>query len=118
MLEVVRSETIRCAPDDWLDLVLDVHRYATLDDKMSVIDAQKDEFAYSIPTKRLPLFAFTTLDSRFGLIVAVRAHPDNMASVGYPLNRQTVRNAVHFFGTMLAGRRLRAQPRFRGHSGR
>jgi len=43
---------------------------ATLDDKMSVIDAQKDEFAYSIPTKRLPLFAFTTLDSRFGMVAA------------------------------------------------
>src|SRR2546427_13185902 len=45
---------------------------AVLDDKLSVIDAEKDEFAYSVPTKRLPLFAFTTLDSRFGLVAAAR----------------------------------------------
>ena len=37
MLEVVRSETIRCAPQDWLDLVLDVHRYASVDDKIGRI---------------------------------------------------------------------------------
>ncbi len=43
---------------------------AVLDDKLSVIDAEKDEFSYSIPTKRLPLFAFTTLDSRYGMVAA------------------------------------------------
>jgi hypothetical protein len=56
VLEVVRSETIRCAPDDWLDLVLDVHRYATLDDKIGRIrwvhrDGHLTEFRF---TPRLP----------------------------------------------------------------
>ena len=37
MVEVVRQETIRCSPEAWLELVLDVERYARVDDKIGAI---------------------------------------------------------------------------------
>lgn len=38
MLEVVVEETMNCTPDDFLEFVLDVHRYAEVDDKIGAID--------------------------------------------------------------------------------
>jgi hypothetical protein len=38
MLEVVVEETMNCTPDDFLEFVLDVHRYAEVDDKIGTID--------------------------------------------------------------------------------
>jgi Polyketide cyclase / dehydrase and lipid transport len=37
MVEVQLSETIACRPEAWLALVLDVRRYATIDDKIGPI---------------------------------------------------------------------------------
>jgi hypothetical protein len=43
MLEVVVEETMNCTPDDFLEFVLDVHRYAEVDDKIGTIDwARRD----------------------------------------------------------------------------
>lgn len=43
MLEVVVEETMNCTPDDFLEFVLDVHRYAEVDDKIGAIDwARRD----------------------------------------------------------------------------
>ena len=38
MLKVVVEETMNCTPDDFLEFVLDVHRYAEVDDKIGKID--------------------------------------------------------------------------------
>ncbi|MCT2583668.1 SRPBCC family protein [Actinophytocola gossypii] len=43
MLEVVVEETMNCAPDDFLEFVLDVHRYAEVDDKIGAIDWARRE---------------------------------------------------------------------------
>ncbi|HEX2132321.1 MAG TPA: SRPBCC family protein [Actinophytocola sp.] len=43
MLEVVAEETMNCAPDDFLEFVLDVHRYAEVDDKIGAIDWARRE---------------------------------------------------------------------------
>jgi hypothetical protein len=55
-VDVMRSETIRCRPQRWLDLVLDVHQYAAVDDKIGPIkwvrrDGDLTEFRF---TPRLP----------------------------------------------------------------
>lgn len=56
MVDVTRSETIGCEPQQWLDLVLDVHRYALVDDKIGRIwwvrhSGDQTEFKF---TPRLP----------------------------------------------------------------
>jgi len=60
-VDVMRSETIRCRPERWLDLVLDVHQYAAVDDKMGPIkwvrrDGDLTEFRFTprLPGLRLP----------------------------------------------------------------
>jgi hypothetical protein len=61
VVEVTRSETIRCQPQQWLDLVLDVHRYASVDDKIGRIhwvrrrgDRTEFRFLPRLPGVRLP----------------------------------------------------------------
>ena len=41
MLEVVVEETMNCTADDFLEFVMDVHRYAEVDDKIGRIDWAK-----------------------------------------------------------------------------
>jgi len=61
MIEVVRQETIRCSPQQWLEFVLDVHRYAEVDDKIGPIawvrhegDLVEFKFRPRLPGLRLP----------------------------------------------------------------
>jgi hypothetical protein len=60
VVEVVRSETIACRPEDWLELVLDVHRYAAVDDKIGPIrwvrrHGDLTEFRFTSRLPGLPL---------------------------------------------------------------
>ena len=61
MVEVERHETIRCSPEAWLGLVLDVERYAEVDDKIGPIrwtrrrgDLVEFKFWPRLPGLRLP----------------------------------------------------------------
>lgn len=61
MVKVVRCTTINCRPQEWLDLVLDVHRYAAVDDKIGRIhwvrrhgDLIEFRFTPRLPGVRLP----------------------------------------------------------------
>lgn len=61
MVEVERHETIRCSPEAWLSFVLDVERYAEVDDKIGPIRWTRKrgnlvEFAFwpRLPGLRLP----------------------------------------------------------------
>lgn len=61
MVEVELSETINCSPEAWLALVLDVERYATVDDKIGPIqwvrregDLVEFKFRPQLPGLHLP----------------------------------------------------------------
>ncbi|MEU7530716.1 SRPBCC family protein [Saccharothrix sp. NPDC042600] len=61
MIEVTERETIACEPRDWLEFVLDVERYAEVDDKIGPIrwsrrrgDVVEFKFRPRLPGVRLP----------------------------------------------------------------
>lgn len=59
-VDVMRSETIRCRPQRWLDLVLGVHQYAAVDDKIGPIkwvrrDGDLTEFRFTPRLLGVPL---------------------------------------------------------------
>lgn len=61
MVEVELEETIQCSPQAWLDFVLDVRRYAIVDDKIGPIqwtrrrgDLVEFKFRPRLPGLRLP----------------------------------------------------------------
>jgi len=61
MIEVVRQQLISCTAQTWLEFVLDVHRYAEVDDKIGPIrwvrregDLVEFKFRPRLPGLRLP----------------------------------------------------------------
>lgn len=72
MIEVTRSTVIGCRPQQWLDLVLDVHRYRTVDDKIGPIhwvrrDGDLNEFRFRSHLPGVPLPG-TTIVSQMRLV--------------------------------------------------
>lgn len=63
MVEVELEESIRCSPEAWLDFVMDVHRYAGVDDKIGPISwARRTENVLEFKFKpRLPGLSLPTL---------------------------------------------------------
>lgn len=67
MIEVERQETILCSPDNWLEFVLDVDRYAEVDDKIGPIrwarrsgNLVEVQFWPRLPGLRLPMLPITS----------------------------------------------------------
>lgn len=61
MVEVELEESIRCSPEAWLNFVMDVHRYASVDDKIGPIrwarrtgDVLEFKFTPRLPGLSLP----------------------------------------------------------------
>lgn len=90
MVEVELEERIQCSPEAWLEFVLDVHRYAEVDDKIGPIQWARRrgnlvtfEFRPRLPGLNLPALRIVSLmqltpDTRIDVRLAPR--PRNMIS--------------------------------------
>lgn len=105
MVTVERSATIRCSPQMWLDLVLDVRRYATVDDKIGQIkwirrDGNLTEFCF---TPKLPGLALP----QPAIISQMRLKPNERIDVVFaPLPRNLLIHAAVRFHASFSCERL------------